>query len=127
MGFFIEKDIATLSRNETMRYLAKLNDSFYNKCGKYPKYIRYKNGVSKSGHLFEVLAAFGQYSIAEERTTKPETGVIVDIGKIDATSGSKLIAVVTEAVQAKLTTVPLKDLLFSVDIPADANGTQGTR
>ena len=127
VGFLIEKDVAALSRNETMRYLAKLNDSFYNKCSKYPKYIRYKNGPAKAGYLFEVLAAFGQYSIAEERGTKPATGMIVDIGKVDATSGSKLISVVTEAVQAKLTTVPLKDLLFSVDVPADANGTQGSR
>lgn len=127
VGFFIEKDVATLSRNETMRYLAKLNDSFFNKCGKYPKYIRYKSGSLKAGYLFEVLAAFGQYSIADERSTKPAAGMIVDLGKIDATSGSKLIGVVTEAVQAKLTTVPLKDLLFSVDVPADANGTQGAR
>ena len=127
VGFFIEKDVATLSRNETMRYLAKLNDSFYNKCGKYPKYIRYKNGTPKAGYLFEVLAAFGQYIMAEERIIKPEAGMIVDIGKIDATSGSKLIGIVTEAVQAKLTSVPLKDLLFSVDVPADANGTQGAR
>lgn len=126
VGLFIEKDISTLNRNETMRFLAKLNDKFYEKCGRYPKYIRYKHEQEKSGYLFEVLAAFGQYSLANGKLTNPEAGFIVDIGMMDGTSGAKLIAVVTEAVNLSLTTVPLRDLLYSVDIPADSTGTQGT-
>ena len=125
VGFLIEKDTSSMNRNEAMRYLANLNDNFFNKCGKYPKYIRYINEREKAGQLFGVMAAFGQYNIAQGSLGKVEAGSLVDIGLIDGTSSAKLITVVTEAVNAKLTSVPLKDLLYSVDIPADVAGTQG--
>lgn len=125
VGYLIEKDTSAMSRTDAMRYLAKLNDNFYKKCGKYPKYIRYVNEKDKAGQLFGVMAAFGQYNIAEGRYGKAEAGLLVDIGRIDGTSSAKLITVVTEAVNAKLTSVSLKDLLYDVDIPADTAGTQG--
>ena len=80
VGLLVEKDVSSLGRNETMRYLAKLNDNFYRKSGKYPRYIRYKHSAEKSGYLFEILAAFGQYCMAQGQLAKPEAGMIVDIG-----------------------------------------------
>ncbi|HBL83910.1 MAG: hypothetical protein A2Y17_00345 [Clostridiales bacterium GWF2_38_85] len=124
IGFLLENDTSKMSRNEIMRYLANFNDEFYKKCDRYPKYVKYKNSSEEAGNLFDVLAAFGQYSIGLQAYSSAESGVIVDIGYIDATSSSKLISLVTDAITNKLTSVPLRDLLYDVDIPADTDGKQ---
>ena len=124
VGFLIDIDTSKMSRNEVMQYIANFNDDFYNKCSRYPKYIKYKNNTEEAGYLFDVLAAFGQYSIGYTTYTSAESGAIVDIGYIDATSSTKLIALVTDAINNKITPVSLRDLLYDVDIPADAEGKQ---
>ena len=123
VGLLIEEDTEYMSRTEMLRYLAKANESFYEHVGKYPRYVR--STKKAYGFLPHVLDAYGQYGIASLDASAPVTnGSIVDLGRMDGTTSSRVIALVTEAAKNGLEARSLRDILYSVDIKPDAFGVQ---
>lgn len=123
VGLLIEKDTEYMSRGETLRFIANANEDFFKCVGKYPRYVR--STYRSLGLLPHILDAYGQYGIALiDPSATVTNGSIVDIGTLDGTTSARVIALVTEAARHGLDPIPLRELLYSVDIKPDSFGVQ---
>ena len=123
VGLLIDENTEYMSRGETLRFLAKINEQFFEKVGKYPRYVR--STKTSQGFLPHILDAYGQYGIAAvDPSAAVSDGSIVDMGAIDSTTSARAVALVTKAAKNDLDPTPLRELLYSVDIKPDIFGVQ---
>ncbi|HAN20915.1 MAG: hypothetical protein A2Y15_02865 [Clostridiales bacterium GWF2_36_10] len=130
LGLRISKDLSGRRRNFVMEYIADRNDEFFEKSGKYAKYVRVENTPDQT--LTQVLNAYGQYCISfESALTKGSTGTItkgkiIDIGYIDENTAYTLAQAVGEAIKNSLTCIEMEKFLYEIGSDTDEYGTQYT-
>lgn len=86
-GLIIDNGRSSMSRDETMYFLASENDRFFHVTSYYPSFVRIEN--DKSGKIPELLNAFGQKYVSSSITlsasnTEIKAGDIVSVVKVDS-------------------------------------------
>lgn len=115
-GLIIDNGKSSMSRDETMYFLASENDRFFHVTSYYPSFVRIEN--DKSGKIPELLNAFGQKYISSSVTLSTsnfeiKAGDIVSVVKIDSETPYYVAEFVVECSNNRFVPLSLDNLFQS--------------